>query len=99
MKGSTGSPGPNAPHLQYSHHLAADITKTVKSQGWVEPKWRGQLPFPPGFILPLLGSAGLQKSVWIRVRRDKGHPNKERVLGAGRLRGRLGIGGGTPHCS
>lgn len=63
LKGSTWSPGPNAPHLQYSHHLATDVMKPVKSQGWVEPKWRGQLPFPPGFILLLLGSAGLSESI------------------------------------
>lgn len=48
----------------------------------MEPNWRGQLPFPSGFILPLLGSA-----YGSGIRRDKGHPNKENVLGAGRLRG------------
>lgn len=90
MKGSTGSPGPNAPHLQYSHHLAAAITKPVKSQGWVEPKWRGQLPFPPGFILPLLGSAGLPKSIWIRGQEGQRAPKQGKGSGCREAEGATG---------
>lgn len=87
MKGSTWSPGPNASQLQNLYHHATDVMKPVKSGGWVEPKWRGQLPFPSGFILPSWDQENYWRAYGSGIRRDKGHPNKERVLGAGRLRG------------
>lgn len=65
------------------------ISQSRVIRGRVEPKRRGCClshrlhPSPPSI------SKILRKHT-DRGRRDKGHPNKERAVGAGRLRGRLG---------
>lgn len=82
LKGSTWSPGPNAPPLQYSRHLAADIMKPGKLVvGWSPTGEANCLsirvhPSPPG-ISKIIGEhmdqglGGIQgtqtrKRFWVR---------------------------------
>lgn len=82
-------PGPTTPQLQYSRHLVAHVMKPGKSGGWVEPDWKGQLPFPSRSTLPLLGSARYQRAYGWGAGGAKG-TQVRKGLGAGRLRGRPG---------
>lgn len=58
----------------------------------MEPNWRGQLPFPSGFILPLLVSARLSENIWIRGQEGQRAPKQGKGSGCGESEGVTGDG-------
>lgn len=61
----------------------------------MKPYWRGQLPFPLGFTLPLLGLVRL--SVYGSGMGGARAPKQGKGCGCREAEGRLGVG--RPRCS